>query len=144
MCQPSRIAATSRGPKSQKISDHMRKIRTKRTGVENRVRSILRRDSRRFKGNVQGLPGRPDLLLPESNLVIFVNGCFWHGCPKCFRAPNHNRRWWLEKIEANRRRDVRVSRALRRMGYSVVHIWEHDSDSRIRARITAAINRQSG
>lgn len=113
----------------------MRGIRTKRTGPERRVRSILRRHGIRFLGNRRQLPGSPDLVIPSRNLAIFVNGCFWHGCPRCFRAPKHNRVWWMRKIEGNRRRDRRATRALRRLGYSVIHIWEHDNEERIIRRL---------
>lgn len=123
-------------PKSAATSNHMRLIRTKRTEPELRVRAILRRRGVRFLGNQRQLPGSPDLVIPTSNLVIFVNGCFWHGCPRCFRPPKHNRQWWLRKIAGNRRRDQRATRALQRLGYSVMHIWEHDGDVRIANRIT--------
>lgn len=125
-------------PKSDEVSAHMRGIRTKRTGLECRVRSVLRRMQLRFRGNVTALPGTPDIVLEELQLAIFINGCFWHGCSRCFRPPKHNRKWWLNKIEVNRRRDRRVARQLRRLGFSVIQIWEHDSDSRIETRLRTA------
>ena len=117
-------------------------IGTKRTGVERRVRKVMRSEKIRFKGNVRSLPGSPDLVVSERKLAIFVNGCFWHGCPRCYTAPKHNRAWWNRKISNNRRRDRRVTRQLRDLGYSVIHLWEHDSIDRITTRIRFAYTRQ--
>lgn len=125
-------------PISEAVSDHMRRIRTKRTGLENRVRFQLRRNGLRFRGNVKELVGSPDFVLADFKIAIFANGCFWHGCPRCFRPPKHNRSWWLEKIAKNRRRDRRAARLLRADGFTVLHLWEHDSDSRISKRIVTA------
>ncbi|HPE13915.1 MAG: DNA mismatch endonuclease Vsr [Gemmatimonadetes bacterium] len=70
------------------------------------------------------LPGRPDFAWPKERVAVFVDGCFWHGCPKCYRPPKHNAAFWREKIETNRRRDRRVARQLRADGWSVLRIWE--------------------
>ena len=117
----------------------MQGIGTKRTGVERRARRVLRLEKLKFKGNVKSLPGSPDLVIPDLSLAIFVNGCFWHGCPRCYTAPKHNRAWWNKKIANNRRRDRRVTRRLRSLNYSVIHLWEHDSDERMRVRVRTAI-----
>jgi DNA mismatch endonuclease (patch repair protein) len=85
--------------------------------------------------NVVHLPGRPDLVLPRRGVVVFVHGCFWHGCPRHFTEPVHNRLWWREKIAANRRRDRRKEESLRRLGWSVVNVWEHEDPVRAANRI---------
>ena len=72
-----------------------------------------------------GLPGNPDFVFPEGRVAIFVDGCFWHGCPKCGREPSSNVEYWNAKIRRNRRRDRRVSAQLRRRGWRVVRVWEH-------------------
>src|SRR5688572_16461644 len=73
------------------------------------------------------LAGRPDLLVTRARLVVFVDGCFWHGCRRCRPRPvGTNVGYWAAKILKNRRRDVRVSRALRRQGWTVIRFWEHD------------------
>ena len=138
LCQDVTISNSPPKPKSAAVSKHMSGIRTKRTGVEQRARKVLRGERIKFKGNVKSLPGSPDLVIPELGLVIFVNGCFWHGCPRCYTAPKHNRAWWNKKIAGNRRRDRRVTRKLRDQGYSVIHLWEHDSDERMQIRIRRA------
>ena len=71
------------------------------------------------------IPGRPDFYFPRERVAVFVNGCFWHGCPKCGRIPKSRVNFWLGKIQANRKRDRRVRRLLRHGGYKTLTIWEH-------------------
>jgi len=71
------------------------------------------------------LPGSPDFWIPFSNACVFVDGCFWHGCPAHYRPPRTRKKYWLPKIDANRRRDRRASRALRLLGFRVFRVWEH-------------------
>ncbi|HVU15519.1 MAG TPA: DNA mismatch endonuclease Vsr [Candidatus Didemnitutus sp.] len=71
-----------------------------------------------------GGAARPDFIFPSERVCIFVDGCFWHGCPKCFRAPKSNVAYWREKIARNRRRDRRTTRLLRTAGFRVVRVWE--------------------
>src|SRR5690349_8666888 len=70
------------------------------------------------------LPGRPDFAWPRERVVVYVDGDFWHGCPVHYRAPTTNDSFWAQKIRANRRRDRRVSRQLRAMGWVVLRVWE--------------------
>lgn len=72
------------------------------------------------------LPGKPDFYFPEQKLVVFVDGCFWHGCPRHLRLPQTQAEYWRAKIERNRRRDNRLRRRLRGDGFHVMRIWEHD------------------
>lgn len=72
------------------------------------------------------LPGKPDFYFPDQKLVVFVDGCFWHGCPRHVRFPQARAEYWRAKIERTRRRDNRLRRQLRRDGYHVMRIWEHD------------------
>jgi DNA mismatch endonuclease (patch repair protein) len=71
------------------------------------------------------LPGRPDFSFPRERLAVFLDGCFWHGCPKCGRIPKSNVRFWTTKIQANSQRDRRNVRELRKAGWRVVRVWEH-------------------
>ena len=73
-----------------------------------------------------GLTGRPDFVFPKHHLVIFVDGCFWHGCHTCKQIPSSNRRYWLAKFARNRARDKTVTRELKKMGWHVMRILEHD------------------
>ena len=88
------------------------------------------------------LPGRPDFAFPASKLAVFVHGCFWHGCPKCYRAPSSHRRYWKAKVVSNRRRDRRVRRELGARGWRVVAVWEHALATEARvARVVARVRR---
>lgn len=70
------------------------------------------------------LPGRPDFAFPREKLAVFVDGCFWHGCPRCYRAPETRSEFWRQKVDGNRRRDRRVARQLRQRGWRVARVWE--------------------
>jgi DNA mismatch endonuclease (patch repair protein) len=74
----------------------------------------------------RSLTVRPDFVFAKSRMVIFVDGCFWHGCPKHATWPKNNRAFWRKKLAGNTARDLRVNRALRRAGWRVVRIWEHE------------------
>jgi DNA mismatch endonuclease (patch repair protein) len=110
---------------ADKRSAIMRAVKTKNTAPEAAVRSILRQLHLRFSTNSRKLPGRPDLVVGDLGLAIFVHGCLWHGHKDCARGklPTQNREFWKKKIVGNQLRDVRTAAALRRMGYSVVTIW---------------------
>jgi DNA mismatch endonuclease (patch repair protein) len=90
----------------------------------------------------QKIFGKPDFLFRCNRLAVFVDGCFWHGCHRCYRRPRSNRKFWDAKIARNRKRDREVSRELRRIGWRVVRVWEHALAKRGNAcvkRIQAAL-----
>jgi DNA mismatch endonuclease (patch repair protein) len=89
----------------------------------------------------QSLPGRPDFVFRADRVALFVDGCFWHGCPKCYRRPDSNRKYWDAKVLRNRSRDREVKIALRKRGWRVLRIWEHDlkNPKRCLGRISKAI-----
>ncbi|MGB8368034.1 MAG: very short patch repair endonuclease [Limisphaerales bacterium] len=70
--------------------------------------------------------GKPDFIFPKFKLTVFVDGCFWHGCPKHATKPANNRSFWKKKLAGNKTRDRVVNRALRRAGWRVLRIWEHE------------------
>jgi DNA mismatch endonuclease (patch repair protein) len=100
-------------------------IRGKNTKPELLVRSTLHRRGFRFRLHDKKLPGRPDLVLPKWNAVIFINGCFWHG-HDCylFKEPKTRPRFWREKIDKNRQRDRQAHIRLLDAGWRVMLIWE--------------------
>lgn len=103
----------------------MSRIRSKDTGPERAVRSILHRLGFRFRLHGKGLPGTPDVVLPARGTVVFVHGCFWHGhACKVGKMPKSRTDYWGPKIEANRARDKRKSAKLRREGWRVVTVYE--------------------
>ncbi len=89
----------------------------------------------------QRLIGKPDFTFRRERVVVFVDGCFWHGCPKCYKRPKSNRKFWDEKIAANRKRDRYVGRELRREGWKVVRIWQHQlvKASRVAGSVVRAL-----
>lgn len=109
----------------EKRSWLMSRIRSKDTTPERIVRSLIHRMGFRFRLHRADLPGKPDLVLPSRGKVIFVHGCFWHG-HRCKRdkMPKSHVKFWLMKIETNRKRDARVRRALRALGWDVLVVWE--------------------
>lgn len=72
------------------------------------------------------LVGRPDLVFPREKLAVFLDGCYWHGCPRCFRVPSTNSVYWRDKINGNRRRDRKNLRLIRKRGWASIRIWECD------------------
>ena len=70
--------------------------------------------------------GRPDFADRKNKIAVFVDGCFWHKCPDCFKEPKSNTEFWMNKIEKNVRRDRKVSYLLKKWGWKVIRIWEHD------------------
>ena len=74
----------------------------------------------------QRLSGNPDMVLPRKKIVVFFDGCFWHGCMKCRRHEGLNDPFWVEKIRANKERDSRVTKKLTEEGWTVLRVPEHD------------------
>jgi len=112
--------------------DRMGRVRSKRNrSTERRVRSLLMRERiRGWNMNVDSIVGAPDFLFPAQKVAVFIDGCFWHGCPKCARPmPRSNRTYWKPKLRSNMARALRVNRQLRRLGFKVVRIWEHELSS---------------
>lgn len=108
-------------------SYNMSRIRSKDTGLEKRLRKLLWSSGFRGYRLYSSLPGRPDIVFSRAKLAIFVDGCYWHGCPKCIkRAIPTNTKYWGNKIAANKKRDRKNIRALKRIGWQVIRLWEHD------------------
>src|SRR5580698_10750967 len=74
----------------------------------------------------QRVLGKPDYIFHRQKVAVFIDGCFWHGCPKHGRKPNINRSYWLSKLRRNQQRDVYVKRELSKIGWTVLRFWEHD------------------
>ena len=119
----------------------MRRQRRERTRPEETFAEFLTRRGYLVERNRADLPGRPDIVLPRRRVVIFVHGCFWHGCPRHGTIPKNNRAFWSGKIEANRARDRRKSARLRRLGWHVLTVWEHDEPESCLARVRRVAGR---
>jgi DNA mismatch endonuclease (patch repair protein) len=99
------------------------------TAPERLLRSALLKAGVRFRQNVRpisNLKCKADIVFRSQRLCVFVDGCFWHGCPKHFGCPKTNSSWWNEKIGATKGRDRTQSALLRMAGWNVLRIWEHE------------------
>ena len=85
------------------------------------------------------LPGKPDFTFHKNKLTIFVDGCFWHCCPKHARQPKSNRSFWSRKFSSNKKRDFLVTRTLRSQGWRVLRIWEHELSRKNQTRLLRRI-----
>ena len=108
----------------KKRSAVMAKIRSKDTKPERIVRRYLFSRGYRYRKNVKGLPGTPDIVMRKYGIVIFIHGCFWHGHEADSHVPRTHTDFWRKKIERNRQRDARNKAELKRMGWRVMTIWE--------------------
>ncbi|HEY4198096.1 MAG TPA: very short patch repair endonuclease [Mucilaginibacter sp.] len=111
-------------------SYNMSRIRGKDTTPEIRLRKNLWNLGLRYRIHYK-LPGRPDIVFPGRKLVVFVDGCFWHGCPKHGVRPKTNSSFWNKKIQGNIERDTRIKQELEDMGWTVLRFWEHDIASNL-------------
>ncbi len=111
----------------KKRSQVMAAIRSRgNKDTELKLASILRAAGITGWRRHQPLPGCPDFIFRRARLAVFVDGCFWHGCPKHSRKPGSNRAYWLPKLRRNRERDAAVKRTLRSAGWTAIRLWEHD------------------
>ena len=105
----------------------MSRIRSRQTEPEIAFRRYLwQRGWRGYRINLKNLPGKPDIVYTSKKVAIFIDGCFWHKCPRCFVEPKTNKNYWIPKIERNIERDLEQNNLLRNLGWSVVRIWEHE------------------
>jgi len=107
-------------------SEQMARVRSRDTDAELVLRRALWHAGLRYRVLVRELPGTPDLVFMRARVAIFIDGCFWHGCPIHYREPKRNSWFWKEKLVRNQARDCRVDSELSEMGWAVVRLWEHD------------------
>ena len=127
--------------------------KAKRSQVMSRIRASGNKDTelaliRLFRRNAitgwrrrRKIMGRPDFVFPKLRLAVFVDGCFWHLCPKHSNLPVNNRAFWNRKLNGNKARDIQVTRALRSQGWRVLRIWEHDLARRNEVRLIRKIKK---
>ncbi|MCW4452464.1 very short patch repair endonuclease [Kaistella sp. BT6-1-3] len=111
---------------SKQRSYNMSQIKSKDTKPETLLRKLLFKEGFRYRINDRKLPGKPDIVLKRYNTVIFVNGCFWHGHQDCryFVMPKTRTEFWMDKINGNRKRDLRNIFQLKEAGWNVITVWE--------------------
>lgn len=111
-------------------SRNMASIRSKgNITTERAFLSILRKAGISGWRRHLNLPGKPDFAFGAHRLAVFLDGCFWHGCPRCYRLPYDNRPYWRKKLLMNRRRDRRRTQELRALDWKVLRFWEHSLES---------------
>jgi len=110
----------------KKRSEIMSNIRNKDSKMEIRLRKELWKEGYRYRKNVSGYFGKPDILLKRYKTVVFVDSCFWHGCKKHFKLPTSKVKFWKNKIEKNITRDKKVTRYYKNKGWKIVRVWEHE------------------
>jgi DNA mismatch endonuclease (patch repair protein) len=125
-------------------SEIMSRVKNKNSSVELFLRSAIHAAGLRYRlhRRIEGVT--PDLVFVSPKVVVFVDGCFWHGCPKHATYPKSNQDYWLPKLEENRKRDKRQTACLQRAGWRVIRVWEHDClppGARVISRIVDACRR---
>lgn len=119
----------------------MASVRTSGGTTERKMEKLLRLRGVRGYRKQWHVAGKPDFAWTKSKVALFVDGCFWHGCPRCDRPSKSNKAFWKAKVVSNQRRDRRVSRKLRKEGWSVLRVWEcRIGEARTLARIIRAVN----
>ncbi len=116
-----------RKTKTRKLtkSEQMARVRSKDTAPELVLRRALWSAGLRYRLG-QRLPGSPDLAFVGPRIAVFVDGCFWHGCPEHYTRPVRNSDFWAKKLERNVRRDRQADESLRSMGWTSIRVWEHE------------------
>lgn len=121
----------------------MQSARQRDTEPEVALRSALHRRGLRFFVNRAPVPTmrrRADIVFPRHRVAVYVDGCFWHGCPIHGTSPKANAEWWRKKIDHNRQRDEDTNRALQAAGWTVMRVWEHEDADAAADKVVAAIN----
>ncbi|MGF7534725.1 very short patch repair endonuclease [Bacillus mexicanus] len=110
----------------EKRSNTMKAVKSKNTKIEKVVSKEIWRRGIRFRKNVKDLKGKPDIAIKKYKIVIFIDSCFWHGCPLHGRIPKSNVEFWNNKIKRNIERDKSINQHYTRKGWNILRIWEHD------------------
>ena len=120
----------------------MRAVGRRDTACEFAVRKLVHARGLRYRVD-HPLPfdrrRRADLLFPRQKVAVFIDGCFWHGCPQHGTSAKSNADWWRKKIEANRARDGDTVRRLEALGWLALRFWEHEDPSLVASRIQEAV-----
>lgn len=130
---------------SDVILHRMRTTKRRDTGPELLLRSELHRIGLRYLVDhpVDGTRRRADIVFRGARVAVYVDGCYWHGCPVHGTMPKRNREWWNDKLAANRRRDADTEARLTEAGWTVLRFWEHDDPVESAAKIIAVVKREA-
>lgn len=131
-------------PPSDAVRRQMHRQKTASTKIEMEVRRSLHALGYRYRIDrklLAGHPWRGDIVWSGRRLVVFLDGCFWHGCAIHGTTPWSNSEWWRAKIEKNRERDRRVDGILRENGWTFLRFWEHEDSAAITASVVTHLDR---
>ncbi|HEX6782014.1 MAG TPA: very short patch repair endonuclease [Solirubrobacterales bacterium] len=137
----------ARGTPAASSAESLRRMRSQRqrdTAPEIALRSELHRRGLRYFVDRQPLPTlrrRADIVFPARRIAVFVDGCYWHGCPVHGTTPRSNGEWWKAKLAANRTRDRETDRRLEEAGWEVIRVWEHEDSVEAADRVAVALGR---
>lgn len=117
-----------------KMADKMSKEQRRKTmqaiksqsHLENTVSKALWKKGIRFRKNVQSLCGTPDIVIQKYKVVIFIDSCFWHGCPIHGNRPKPNQEFWNKKLDRNIERDAEITQYYKDKNWNIMRVWEHD------------------
>ncbi|MGW6704687.1 very short patch repair endonuclease [Streptomyces sp. NPDC054956] len=129
-------------PSSGGVSARMRRQASRDTKPEMAVRRLLHASGARYRlqCKVPGMSRRTvDIAFQRRRVAVFIDGCFWHGCPQHATSPKANSEWWRTKLDRNRERDVETNTRLEEEGWLVLRFWEHESPDDVVVRILAAL-----
>lgn len=127
---------------SAQVHVTMRGNRSRNTSPELKLRSLLHQRGLRYRVDAAPIPNtrrRADVVFPRGRVAVFVDGCFWHGCPEHYRPSSKNIEFWQEKLATNRARDTETNEVLTAAGWTVIRVWEHEDPSEAADRIEAAV-----
>jgi DNA mismatch endonuclease (patch repair protein) len=131
---------------SREVRASMKGNRGRDTGPERRLRTALHARGLRYRVSARPLSDlrrTADIVFPKERLAIFVDGCFWHGCPQHHRPAKKNSGFWSMKIIDNKRRDAETNEALVERGWTVIRCWEHEDTATVVDRIVTALGRST-
>jgi DNA mismatch endonuclease, patch repair protein len=138
---------TGRTAVTRSVSDRMSRTGRRDTKPEVELRRLLHARGLRYRIEQRVLAGvrrRADIVFPSARIVVFVDGCFWHGCPEHATWPKHNAEFWREKIETNRRRDHDTDQRLAAAGWHTIHVWEHEDPRFAADRVEQLVRANAG
>ncbi|WIV62016.1 very short patch repair endonuclease [Amycolatopsis nalaikhensis] len=120
----------------------MSKQKSRNTGIEMALRQVLHRAGFRYRVHrrpIKGVRREADLVFGPARVAVFVDGCFWHGCPEHATWPKNNADFWRDKIETNRKRDADTDARLQEAGWLPLRIWEHETVDVAADRVITAV-----
>lgn len=127
---------------SQAALKRMKSTRRRDTAPEVALRTILFRMGLRYRVDtkpLRSLRRKADILFTQAKVAVYIDGCFWHGCPLHATWPKENAEFWRQKIEANQRRDADTAHQLQQAGWTVLRVWEHEASEMAAERVYSTV-----